>query len=281
VVAGRVAPARLHPELIAHDTDGRAFVLPGPGGIHPAVHMGDLVDAWIGDHLLPGASAEDAFAPPAEPGPFHLLACIGNRAFDATGRPLGVVAGKRGGLAPGFWPPNLLAIEASRDRLMTLSPGDGIRLEAEGRGLALDDFPDLALSNVSPRLLDALPLETDGTRLVVEVSLVVPSRSAGSGLGQDAWVGDLEIADQPWLAGTERPLRFGDLVAFDAVDARTMRFHRPGHVAIGLVAHGPGHAPGHGIGVTILLSGPAASLSTRVVAGAGLGGLLNIWGAET
>lgn len=280
IVAGRVAPPRSHDEMPAHDRDGRTFQLPGTGGIHPEVHAGDLVDAWESDHLLPGAAVEDAYAPPAEPGALHLLACIGNRALGADGRALGVVSAKRGGLAPGFWAPSLIGIEAPRGRLMALSPGDGVRIETTGRGLALTDFPEVGLTNASPRLLDALPLRVDGGRLVVDASLTVPSRAAGAGLGQDPWVGDLEIADPAAAGLAGRPLRFGDLVAFDAIDARTTRFHRPGHVAVGLVAHGPSRAPGHGIGVTIILSGPDYLLAVRVVRDAGLGAVIRAWGEE-
>ena len=270
LVAGRVAPPRFHTQLIAHDDLGRAFVLPGSGGVHPHVHAGDAVDDWAGDHLLPGASAEDTTTGPAQPGAFHLLAAIGNRVFDGAGDHLGVVAGKRGGLAPGYWPPNLVGIEAPTERLERLSPGDPLRLEAVGRGLTLTDHPAVTLSNLSPRLLDVLPLEHDGARLVVAVRAVVPSRAAGAGLGQDAWIGDLEIAAPDLAPG----LRFGDLVAFVGIDAATARFHRPGYTSIGVVAHGPGLAPGHGVGVTILISGPADTLEARVGSDAGLGAIL-------
>jgi uncharacterized protein DUF4438 len=276
IVAGRVAPPRVHPQLIAHDATGHNFMLPGSGGVHPLVHAGDPVDSWLSDHLLPGASAEDATVGPAEPGAFHLLACVGNRVLDGSGRALGVVAGKRGGLAPGYWPPNLVGIEAPRERLERLSPGDPLRLEATGRGLAVEGHPGVALSNVSPRLLDALPLEADAARLIVAVSALVPSRAAGSGLGQDPWIGDLEIAFGP----AAHDLRFGDLVAFEGIDSATTRFHRPGHISVGIVAHGPGLAPGHGVGVTMLLTGAADALEVRVVRDTGLGPVLREWGAD-
>jgi hypothetical protein len=50
-------------------------------------------------------------------------------------------------------------------------------------------------------------------------------------------------------------------------------------VSIGIVSHGPGHAPGHGVGVTILLTGPATHL--RPVDGNGaLAELLMDWAGE-
>lgn len=274
LVLGRIAPPRVHGELIAHDAAGHAFFLPGTGGVHPFVHAGDLVDDPVADHLLPGASAEDPTVSVATPGSFHLLACIGNRVLDGAGEPLGIVAGKRGGLAPGFWPPSLVGIEASTERLARLSPGEPVRLEAVGRGLALLDHPGVTLSNVSPRLLDALPLELDGERLIMSVAASVPSRAAGAGLGQDAWIGDLEIADR----SAAPDLRFGDLVAFEGIDASTARFHSPGHLSVGIVAHGPGLAPGHGVGITILVTGLTADFGIRITPGSGLGGLLRGWG---
>lgn len=265
-VAGRVAAPRVDGPLTGRD--GRAIVLPGTGGIHPLVHAGDPADAWIGEHLMVGASVEDAGAGPAEPGALHLLACLGNRVRTASGEPLGVVAGKRGGLAPGFMPPSLVSVEAPRARLEALGPGEGVVLEALGRGLELPDWPDVVLMNLSPLLLDALPLEADGLQLRIAVRAHVPSRAAGAGLGQDAWIGDLEIADETLLEPAGTALAFGDLVAFDSIDARFGRYYRPGIVSLGAVSHGPSGVAGHGIGVTMLIAGPADRLRLVVRDGA-------------
>ena len=276
---GRVAPARLFPELLDRGRDGTVTILPGHGGVALGVHAGDAVERWLADHLTVGAAIEDADGSPAVPGPLHQLACVGNVVRDAAGRRLGVVAGKRGGLAPGFLPPNLVAVEAPDERLASLVPGDRVVVEALGRGLALLERPEVALLNLAPRALDALPLDEEGGRLRIAARAVVPSRAVGPGLGQDPWIGDLEIADPSALEPLVE-LRFGDLVAFGAVDGAGGRFHRPGYVAVGLVAHGPSPAAGHGVGVTLLLSGPEERLAVHVEAGASLARALRRWSAE-
>jgi hypothetical protein len=275
-IAGRIAPPRVHAETIAHDREGRAFFLPGAGGINLGVHSGDPIDGWHADHLMVGASIEDAEAVPAVPGALHLLSCIGNRVRDSQGAVLGVVAGKRGGLAPGHFAPNLVSVESDEARLAALSPGDRVVVEALGCGLALMDWPEVVIFNTSPQLLDVLPIR-QATRLEVEVRAIVPARVAGAGLGSDAWIGDLEITTTETLDGTLGDLRFGDLVAFDGIDARAGRYWCPEHVTIGLVSHGPSPAPGHGPGITVLLSGPSVSLSPRVVDGTGVGLALRRW----
>jgi hypothetical protein len=277
VIAGRIAPPRLHAETLPHDRDGRAFFLPGAGGINLGVHAGDPIDRWEGDHLMVGASIEEADGAPAVPGALHVLSCIGNRLRDGDGRLLGVVAGKRGGLAPGHFAPSLVAVEIDDARIADVAPGDRVVVEAQGSGLALPDWPDIGLCNLSPRLLDALPLTEEAGRLVVEVRGVVPARVAGAGLGTDAWIGDLEITEREALEGSVSDLCFGDLVAFQDIDARAGRYYRPGHLAIGLVAHGPSLAPGHGPGITILITGPATSLAPRVAEGATVGANLRDW----
>jgi Domain of unknown function (DUF4438) len=118
-----------------------------------------------------------------------------------------------------------------------------------------------------------LPLRVAGSAIEVEVRLVVPSRAAGAGLGQDAWIGDLEIADPQAVAGVD-DLRFGDLVAFADIDGRFGRYYRPGMVSIGIVAHGPSPAPGHGVGVTLLIAGPSSNLRIRESANATVAPLL-------
>lgn len=266
-VTARVASAAVFPEALRTDRNGRAFVLPGTGGIHPDVHVGDSVDL-VGDHLMVGASLADATAGAADPGGAHLLACVGNRVRVIDGTFLGVVAGKRGGLAPGYLPPSLLSVEAPTARLEALVPETVVVVEALGRGLEFVDHPTVHLSNVSPALLDALRIvETDG-RLEMRVRTVVPSRAAGAGLGQDAWIGDLEIADPSQASPAGLELRFGDLVAFQDIDGRFGRFYRPGTVSVGLVAHGPSPAPGHGTGATIVVAGPSDALRLVVDDGA-------------
>ena len=262
-VAGVVARARSDADYRAHDESGRFRPLPGNGGIALGVHTGDVIGTFVADHLMAGASIADAEAEPAAPGVLHLLACIGNPVRTADGQRLGVVAAKRGGLAPGFIAPQLLGVEASDDRLARLAPGDRVVLEASGRGLALLDHPDVSLVNLAPGSLDALPLEEHDGALTVAVRAIIPSRMAAAGIGSDPWIGDLEVDD----GGTSllpSDLRFGDLVAFSDIDATTNRFHHVGYVAIGLVAHGPSPAPGHGVGVTILASGPASRLQAVV-----------------
>lgn len=275
-VAGRIAPPRIHPEVMSVDENGRAYFLPGTGGIAVGVHAGDLAARWLADHLMPGASIEDAVATPAQPGALHLLGCIGNRVRDAAGRTIGVVAGKRGGLAPGAWAPQLVGVEICDAIAATLNCEDKVVVETVGRGLELSDHPNITLCNMSPRLLEALPLTARSGGLNCAVCAIIPPEVAGAGIGQDSWVGDLEITDHSIASG----LRFGDLVAFADVDSATSRHFRLGAVSIGIVSHGPGHAPGHGVGVTILLTAKADYLHP-VIGQAGLASLLIGWSTES
>ena len=238
-------------------------MLPGGGGIAIGVHAGDPVDAWHADHLMVGAAIEDPDGTPAVAGPLHQLACLGARVRDAGGRHLGVVAGKRGGLAPGFLPPQLVSVEVADRLLGGLLPGDRVVLEAVGRGIHLLDHPEVEVLNLAPVLLDHVPLEERGGGLVVRVRAVVPARAMGPGMGQDPWIGDIEIADAAALAPSV-PLRFGDLVATADLDGRVARYRRPGHLTVGVVSHGPSPVPGHGVGLTVVLSGPSGALSVEV-----------------
>ncbi len=275
-VTGRIAPPRFHPEAMHPDRDGRVRPLPGTGGIALGVHVGDLAAKWVADHLMPGASIEDAVAPPAQPGALHLLAAVGNKVRDARGRVIGVVAGKRGGLAPGAWAPQLVGVEVSDAVAASLNCEDRVVVETLGRGLRLLDHPDVTLCNVSPRLLDALPLTGSGGVLTCAVAAIVPPEAAGAGLGQDSWVGDLEITDDALAA----QLRFADLVAFTDMDSTVTRYYQPGRVSIGLVSHGSSPAPGHGVGVTILLTAKAEYLRP-VLGEAALAKHLIGWSTET
>ncbi len=279
-VAGQVAPARIHAEVLLVDEGGRSMLLPGTGGVNLGVHTGDPVANWIADHLMPGASIEDANGEPAVAGPLHLLSCVGNGVRDGKGRRIGVVSGKRGGLAPGGWAPQLVGVEIPDTVAQTLCPHDRIVVETVGRGLRLAEWPDVELINLSPGMLDALPMQVRNGTLSCPVRAVVPATMAGAGLGQDSWIGDLEIAGDECSDGRLDGLCFGDLVAFEAIDGRVSRFYRPGVLSIGVVSHGPSHVPGHGIGVTILLSAPVEFLSGTVSQEGSVGAILRQWAED-
>ena len=254
-----VAPVRVLPELRHPDRNGRLRTLPGNGGVSIGVHVGDLVgSAMTADHLMPGACLESDPASPAAVGDVHLLSCLGNPVFDSAGRPIGVVAGKRGGLAPGFWAPTHLAVDLFESAEASLAPGDSVAVRTRGRGLTLTDQPAVQVFNCDPALLDHMALTVRGHRIEARVRALVHAGWAAAGLGQDPWIGDLEVSDIDLLPSD---VRFGDLIAFTDLDAAADRSYGNGHVAIGAVTHGPSVRPGHGIGVTILIGGPASQLT--------------------
>jgi hypothetical protein len=168
-------------------------------------------------------------------------------------------------------PPNLISLDAPDTILEELAPGDRIVLEAEGRGLQFPDLADVEIFNLSPTALDCLPIMVRGGALRCRVNAVIPCYVAGAGVGQSPWIGDVEIAGEEVLAGSIAQLRFGDLVAFDSMDGRVTRFYRPGFATIGVVSHGPSPTPGHGPGVTVVLSGPNDLLKPMIDTDASLG----------
>jgi hypothetical protein len=74
------------------------------------------------------------------------------------------------------------------------------------------------------------------------------------------WDVDLQVDAQHSAAAG---LRLGDVVAITDLDARTNAGYRRGSMSIGVVVHGTSPRPGHGPGVTIVLSGPATSFSVH------------------
>jgi Domain of unknown function (DUF4438) len=91
----------------------------------------------------------------------------------------------------------------------------------------------------------------------VGVRAVLPSRLAGNGLGRPAagWDLDLQVS-----ASDGHDLRLGDLVAIADIDARYNMGYRRGWVSVGIVVHGTSPQPGHGPGMTPILTGPRSAL---------------------
>jgi hypothetical protein len=99
--------------------------------------------------------------------------------------------------------------------------------------------------------------------VTVGVRATVPSRLAGNGIGRPAAAWDLDLqlpSPGPDGAGD---VALGDLVAVTDLDVRYNMGYRRGWVTVGIVVHGASPLPGHGPGITPLLTGPAAALRTH------------------
>lgn len=248
-----------HPEFgespFRVDADGTPYVPVGDGGIVLGLALGDSVFALDGDHAAPGAclTHSDQAARHA----LALYSCIGNEAVVRSGAAAGArgaVIGKRGEagrVITGFRPADLARMR----------PGDQVSIRARGQGFRPAWLPDaVAVMSLDPDLLTALPIEAseDGT-VGVGVRAVLPSWLAGNGLGRPAagWDLDLQVG-----AADGHQLRLGDLVAIADIDARYNMGYRKGWVSVGIVVHGASPQPGHGPGMTPILTGPSTALVT-------------------
>jgi hypothetical protein len=230
-------------------SEGKATVTLGMAGICYTTRVGDPAFGWEADHLEPGVSIRNRLDGPEHA--LHYLACIGNDAVVTSGLAAGargVVTGEHAHIMVDFPPEacDLLAI------------GDRVQIRAYGTGLQLLDHPDVLLHKCSPRLLDALRLETraDGT-LAVPVVSEIPSHLMGSGaeLMADYVDQDFMSNDRAEIAayGLDR-LRLGDIVAVRDQDHGWGRGYYAGAITIGLIIHGDSAWTGHGPGVLDLLS---------------------------
>ncbi len=238
------------------DTDGRPYVPAGDGGIVLGLSLGDSVFAADADHAAPGA----CLTHPGEAARHALVlySCIGNQLRVATGAAAGAagaVLGKRGEQG------RVIAAFAAAD-LSRLRPGDQVSVRSCGQGSRPSWLPPAVTAlNAGPGLLDRLPVTVTGDHGVeVVVRAVLPARLAGNGLGRPAAGWDLDLQTGP-ADGTD--LRLGDLVAIADIDARWNMGYRRGWVSVGVVGHGASPLPGHGPGVTMILSGPAPDLHAR------------------
>jgi Domain of unknown function (DUF4438) len=242
------------------DADGHPYLPAGDGGLVLGVRLGDPVSGVAGDHVAPGACL--VHPEPAARYALVSYACIGNPAEVRTGRAAGargVVIGKRGEdgrLITGF----------RQEDLARMRPGDQVTVRACGQGWQHPRVPPgVMVMNAGPELLDTLPVAWPGDGpMTVGVRAVLPSKLAGNGIGRPAAAWDLDLQlpaghDGP-LPGADG-LLLGDLVAVTGLDARHNMGYRKGWLTIGVVVHGTSPLPGHGPGITPILTGPFAVLS--------------------
>lgn len=263
------------------DRDGRPYVPAGDGGIVLGLELGDSVFALDADHAAPGACL--VHADPAARHALAAYACVGNEVRVRTGAAVGArgaVLGKRGEegrVIAGFAPADLAR----------LRPGDEVSVRARGQGWRPPGLPpEAAVMNLDPGILPALPISLPeagtGTEAVtVGVRVTVPSRLAGNGIGRPAAAWDLDLQlPPPGPDGAGGPasgdsvlggIALGDLVAVSDLDVRYNMGYRRGWMTVGIVVHGASPQPGHGPGITPLLTGPAAALRVHADAAGHVG----------
>jgi hypothetical protein len=261
-VLGEISAPRKASSPYVISAAGEALALPGTGGIVYNVRVGDRALGWAADHMEPGVTLrnKDEAANHA----LNILACVGNEAYVVSGEAKGAkgtVVGKHGGAEH-------VMIDFAPDVLEKLVIGDRIQVRAYGRGLRLLDAPEVKLLNMSVQLLQALPLEVAGDGTVeAPVAGIVPAELMGSGVGHASERGDYDIqtADQEVLAqhGLAN-LRLGDLVAITDQDHSFGRGYRKGALTIGSISHSDCVVPGHGPGVTTLLTSTSGKLRPRL-----------------
>src|SRR5438132_2494681 len=154
-------------------SEGKSTVTLGMAGICYTARVGDPAFGWEADHLEPGVSIRNRLDGPEHA--LHYLACIGNEAVVTSGLAAGArgtVTGEHAHIMVDF-PPEACDLLAISER---------VQIRAYGTGLRLLDHPEVRVHKCSPRLLEALRLETrpDGA-LAVPVVAEIPSHLMGSG----------------------------------------------------------------------------------------------------
>jgi hypothetical protein len=239
------------------DRHGQPFILPSIGGITLNIQVGDSAFGWAGDHLEPGVSCTaDTHKPFEHPNnSFQVFACVGNPATVISGEAKGaqgVVIGHHGGSEH-------VIVDFPREVKEKLTYDDKIIILGRGQGFQLSDYPDIALFNFDPGLLEKIAIQEAGDgKLRFPVTTRVPAACMGSGIGApNVARGDYDITTGDPEALKEYRLdqiRFGDFVALLDHDNRFGREYRKGAISIGIVVHSDCKFSGHGPGVTTLMT---------------------------
>jgi len=223
-VFGEIASPVSDPSPYTVSADGRPVVLPGVGGITYNVKVGDTAVHWEADHVEPGVSLKNTNK--EANAALNLFACVGNRAWVSSGDAKGsegFVTGKHGGVEH-------VLVDFDDATLEKLTIGDKIMIKGEGVGLKLLDYPEVKIMNLTPGLLDVIPVKVEKGTLLIPVTHKVPAGIMGSGLGSHhSYRGDYDI--QLFDESTVKEynlemLRLGDLVAIIDADHSFGRIYR-------------------------------------------------------
>lgn len=270
-VTGSISQPSLRYPGYTLDDRGVGRVLPGMSGVVYNARVGDPAFGWAGDHVEPGVS----FANSDSGAEFalHYLSCIGNKAIVTSGLAKGAE-----GIITGEHARMLVDFEPDVNDLLCV--GDSIQVVACGRGLALNDYPQIELKKCSPQLINGIPFEViDANRVRIPVAIELPPRIMGSGaeLNSEYVDQDLMSGDRALMAelGIDQ-MRLGDLVVIPNADHRYGRSYRTGAVTIALCIHGDSVMTGHGPGILTLMTCPVPCIEWVIDPKANIANYLNI-----
>lgn len=234
------------------DAYGKGHALTATGGICYNVKVGDCCMNLSADHTEPGVTTSNDNNDFEQSG-YAMYSCIGNEARVVSGAAQGSI-----GYVTGKHDICNIMIYFDDTVLKKLSLDDKILVEAWGQGLKLADYPNIHVMNIDPLLFEQLNIKEENGKLIVPVAKKIPAYLMGSGLGaSSAHKGDYDIMTQDRETikrlGLE-DLRFGDIVLLEDCDTCYGRGYFKGAVTIGVIIHGDCLKPGHGPGVTTILS---------------------------
>lgn len=253
------------------DADGTPVVPVGAGGVCYNVKVGMSALGWAGDQVEPGVSIANAAEPANEA--LNVFACVGNRVVVRTGAAAGaagVVVGKH----EEFMGYKHVLVHVDDDTLEQIVPGDVFHVRAHGRGMRVDNVPQIACHSLGPALWHAWSPRLDDGRLAVGVTRVLPPEVMGMGTGRVSAI--TSVALQREAGDGLEGLRLGDLVAVRDWDATYYTGYRAGALTVGVVASGDSPILGNGPGMTLLLSAPDGALRAEVDPDANIAGLLDL-----
>jgi hypothetical protein len=258
VLAGEVWPPLADRHGYRVDPDGRAFFLPGMGGVTLDVHVGDRATGFTGDHVEPGLSVRHAET--SANYALQYLSCIGNRVEVTSGPGAGAAGFVIGQHA-------YVLVDMDEADMRHVTTGDQVTVFAHGQGLRLSDHPSIVVKNCSPALLDAMAGGTTANgQLEVHVAMTVPADAIGAGAGMASEYANTDLMGAYVGLGDDlslglEGLRVGDVVAMPDQDHRFGRGYRPGWTTIGIISTASCMLFGHGPGPSSIMSGPTEAFS--------------------
>ncbi|MGD0439002.1 MAG: DUF4438 domain-containing protein [Acidimicrobiales bacterium] len=261
VLAGEVWPPLADRNGFRIDPEGRAFFLPGMGGVTLDVHVGDPATGYAGDHVEPGLSVRHR--DPAANYALQYLSCIGNRVEVTSGPAKGAAGFVIGQHA-------YVLVDMDSDDMRHVTAGDQVSVFAVGQGLVLHDHPEVVVKNCSPALLAALQAGTTSTgQLEVHVSAVVPPEAIGAGAGMASEYANTDLMGAYAGMGEDlslglEVLRVGDVVALTDQDHRFGRGYRENWTTVGVISTASCLLYGHGPGPSSIMSGPAGAFKVVI-----------------
>jgi len=258
---------------LSKNTQFSDFKLNFSGGKNQNIKIGDSAFGLEIDHAEPCVSLTSFLENKKKQNfLFNYLPCVGNKVYkERFESDFGIITGKHGGRQGHViadFPDTALEKTSSKEKFIIECNGQNCRTGVK----------NVKMLNCDSSLFTKFTKRREDN-IIIAMKNIVPDYLIGSGIGSKFGVFDIDIIsdDNAELKNKKlSKIKLGDIIGLDNICVLKYPTRIKGFITIGVISHGDSKIPGHGPGVTPLITGKKENITIKTDSESNIGKLLKI-----